>query len=105
MTRPNWPRTRKLVHGPDKSQRHSCKDIEIDIFNRYETIHSDDTGSLSGNESSATTKVVRMMMRALKRVKERTVSMTGYLIRRVGMHLMFRYFVRTQATSSAMKLQ
>ncbi|KAL9566965.1 hypothetical protein ACKAV7_008734 [Fusarium commune] len=52
MTRSNWPRTRNLVHGPVKSQRYSCKDIEVDVFNRYEILHSDDTGSLSGDKSS-----------------------------------------------------
>jgi hypothetical protein len=46
-----------------------------------------------------TMRVVKKMMKILTRVKEMTVSMTGCLIRIVGMHLTCRFSVKTQATN------
>jgi hypothetical protein len=51
-TRPSWPRLQRLDQSPNVPQRCNYEDIEINTSNRSESPSSNDTGSISGEESS-----------------------------------------------------
>ncbi|PNP59955.1 hypothetical protein FNYG_14717 [Fusarium nygamai] len=50
--RPSWPSLQKLDQRSGILQRHSNEDIEINPSGRFESPNSNDTGSISGEESS-----------------------------------------------------
>jgi hypothetical protein len=52
MKRPSWPRPQELNHGSGIPQQYNYKDIEINLLSGFKSPYNNDTGSISGEESS-----------------------------------------------------